>query len=224
MSQISNAVNTSVSAATFPLATFPLRSAVFVHGLAVVSNDGFIARDKTDLPNTWASKEDFAFLQSQLSSGGVCVMGHATHKLFENVRGRQRVVFSRSETAPRLADSKTLFLNPELISLSRLTQLCANHATNKNDTTPRIFVLGGTLIYDFFLSNIGFDRFDLTRESNVRFGSGLPLFSDVSLEHLATTMTRSGMLCQDSVALNTSGLELLSFSRPKLSETQNARP
>lgn len=226
MKYIDSAQSNGLSNSAFSVANFPMRSAVFVHGLAVVSNDGFIARLQSDVPKNWASPEDFAFLQSQLSSGGVCVMGRVTHKLFPNIRERKRVVFSRSIGVPSLsqADPKTLFINPHRIAPSRLLQLCENHLQHEGTGLPRIFVLGGTSIYDFFLRKVGYDQFDLTRESTTTFGRGVPLFLGIAPQAISNTMVMSGMSLQHPVPLNSSGLERLSFIRPKLSETENASP
>ena len=189
--------------------SLPARETFCVHGLAVVSRDGFIGRDAHDLPNTWASIEDFHFLQSQLATGGTCVMGHTTHKLVENIRGRQRVVFSKHVSDPELRDRFTLFVNPAELQPVELLRICANHGES-----AKVFVLGGTSIYDYFLSQVGYDRFDLTRESNIVFGTGIPLFSSIPFETLSSNLSAHGLDSAKPSPLNQNGLELLSFAKP----------
>lgn len=184
---------------------------VEIFGLAVVSSDGFIARNSAELPSSWASGDDFAYLQQQLALGGACVMGRKTHELVPNLRGRQRVVCTRSVESPKLIDPRTLLVNPERMQPEELVRVSSEHSG-----LPRIFVLGGTAIYDLFLRRIGFDRFDLSIERDVRLGAGLPLFSGTDGGSIEAALQSAGLKETGRHILNKEGLQVATFRTPQL--------
>jgi dihydrofolate reductase len=185
---------------------------VEIFGLAVVSSDGFIARNSAELPSSWASGDDFAYLQQQLALGGACVMGRLTHELNPNVRGRQRVVCTRAVDSPKLVDQHTLMLNPEKMAPEELVRISSEHGG-----LPRVFVLGGTRIYDLFLQHVGFDRFDLSVESGVRLGAGLPLFTRSGGGDIELALQKSGLVESGHVLLNDRGLRVETFTNKRSS-------
>jgi dihydrofolate reductase len=180
---------------------------VEIYGLAVVSSDGFIARNSAELPSSWASGDDFFFLQQKLALGGACVMGRLTHELNPNVSGRQRVVCTRAVDSPKLVDQHTLMLNPERMAPEELVRISSEHGG-----LPRVFVLGGTRIYDLFLQHVGFDRFDLSVESGVRLGAGLPLFTRSSGGDIELALKNSGLVESGHALLNGRGLRVETFA------------
>lgn len=181
------------------------------HGLAVVSADFFLAQHKNHLASEWASAEDFRHLQKVLDKAHGCVMGRVTHDLHPNIKGRRRIVLTRSITAECITNHHTLFINPLTHDKTDFLEKIGNHSGG-----DRLCILGGADIYRFWLENHGYTCFDLTIEHNITFGAGIPLFP-CQVGHRTDprdVLGASGMSCGSVRPMNNHGTALYQFARP----------
>jgi dihydrofolate reductase len=175
-----------------------LRSKLGIHGLAVVSNDGYIGRTATDISFTWSSGADKEHFLSALDRASLCIMGRKTHELYPNRAQRSRLVISRSRPDGTVdpADERATFCNidelPPLRVLQRIVSMVGA------ETNKPICILGGSQVYRLFLENqwLGFDSFELTVETKIAHNAGVSLFSEIAgqgLDGLVGTLERAGL-------------------------------
>jgi dihydrofolate reductase len=175
-----------------------LRSKLHIHGLAVVSNDGYIGRTANDITFDWSSGADREHFFSALDRASLCIMGRKTHELYPNAGRRPRLVISRSVPDGRIdpSDPNAIFCNIDELSPYKLLQRIISTVGAAADKP--ISVLGGSQIYALFLEYpyLGFNSFDLTVETGITHHAGVSLFPETAgqgLEGLMRTLTRSGL-------------------------------
>jgi dihydrofolate reductase len=175
-----------------------LRSKLHIHGLAVVSNDGYIGRTANDITFDWSSGADKEHFFCALDRASLCIMGRKTHELYPNTGKRLRLVISRSAPDGMIdpSDPNAIFCNIDELSPYKLLQRIIS--TVGAAAEKPICVLGGSQIYRLFLEHpcLGFNSFDLTVEAGITHHAGVSLFPETAgqgLEGLMRTLTRSGL-------------------------------
>jgi dihydrofolate reductase len=164
--------------------------------IAAVTIDGKIARHANHFPD-WTSPEDKTFFQSMLVKSDVMVIGHNTYKTAEEpLSKRNCIIFTRDVQDTERRGANLLFYN------------AAGPTSIESILEPYqvVAVLGGTLIYSYFLERDLIDDLYLTIEPIV-FGSGLDLFHH---ESAAAIRLRLVTVRQ----LNPEGTVLLHYQRP----------
>jgi len=139
--------------------------------LVVATEDGFIARHPGHGPWDWASAEEQALFLAAVDRADWGVMGRGTHEAALKPH-RRRIVFSRSAPEPEWRTPNHLWLDPARLSAAELPGLVA-----ARHPMTQALVLGGTAVHDWFQAQGRLDRVVLTVEP-IRFGTGLPIFSD----------------------------------------------
>jgi dihydrofolate reductase len=139
----------------------------------VTSADGFIARAHDDSPHLWASPEEQALFFADIAAADWAVMGRNTHTLADRP-DRRRIVFSTGAGQGLWAREGQLWIDPRALTPVDLPPLVNGHHPLRKG-----LILGGTRVHDWFLAHDAIDRVHLTIEP-VRFGVGLPLFTDHS--------------------------------------------
>jgi dihydrofolate reductase len=197
-----------------------LRSSFQIHGLAVVSNDGYIGRTATDITFDWSSGADKEHFFCALDRASLCIMGRKTHQLYPNKGQRSRLVISRSMPDATIdpADPHASFCNIDELSPYKLLQRIAS--TIGTETNKPICVLGGSQIYRLFLEHpcLGFDSFELTVETKITHDAGVSLFPAIAgqgLDGLMRTLTRSGLQVEkhDFLTPDTARISLVANER-----------
>jgi len=164
--------------------------------IAAVTIDGKIARHAGHFPD-WTSPEDTTFFHSILDKSAALVVGHNTYKTAEKpLSKRNCIVFSSTVQDTERRRENLLFYN------------AAGPTSIESILEPYKFVavLGGTLIYSYFLERDFIDDFYLTIEPIV-FGNGLSLFN-----HESTSAKR--LRLASVRPLNEQGTVLLHYKRP----------
>ena len=139
--------------------------------LVVTSEDGFIAKAPGHGPWEWASAEEQAIFFREVAAADWSVMGRGTHEAALKPE-RRRIVFSHSASTPEWRLPNHLWLTPDGLTPDDLAALVADR-----HPMGEVAILGGTPVHDWFHQHGRLDRVVLTVEP-VRFGGGLPIFSD----------------------------------------------
>lgn len=152
--------------------TTPAFTPVFT--LAVVTSaDGFIARTPDEPPQAWASAEEQALFFADVEAADWAVMGRRTHAAADRP-DRRRIVFSAAGGAGEWRRPAQLWIDPARLGPGDLAARVAGVRPLRAG-----LILGGTRVHDWFLAQGAIDRVHLTVEP-LRFGAGLPLFSDAA--------------------------------------------
>lgn len=160
------------------------------------SSDGFISRSTDEPPQAWASAEEQALFFRDVEAADWAIMGRNTH-LAADKPTRRRVVFSTHVTGWQRPSQ--LWLDPGDLTPRDLPALVGDvHPLEKG------LILGGTRVHDWFLHHRAIDRVHLTIEP-VRFGDGLPVFSEQLSEDPIEIFVQAGFAVQSDVALNAAG-------------------
>lgn len=172
----------------------------------VTSADGFIARAPDDSPHLWASPEEQALFFADIAAADWAVMGRHTHILADRP-DRRRIVFSTQGGSGQWARPGQVWIDPHALTPADLGPLVAAHHPLRHG-----LILGGTRVHDWFLAHDAIDRVHLTVEP-VRFGAGLPLFSQHS-GPAETVLAALGFGRQSTRALNAGGTLYSIWQRP----------
>ena len=169
-----------------------------VFTLAVVTSaDGFIARRPDEPPQAWASPEEQAVFFADVDAADWAVMGRRTHAAADRP-DRRRIVFSGSGGAGVWRRPAQLWIDPARLVPGDLPGLVGHlHPLRAG------LILGGTRVHDWFLAHGAIDRIHLTVEP-VRFGAGLPLFSDAA-GPAPEVLTLKGFARRSARSLNAGG-------------------
>ncbi len=146
----------------------------FVFMIAVITADGFIAKNSKHTPVGWTSKEDKEFFKRKTKEAGVVVMGSNTYEVMSRpLEDRLNIVYSRDK---QYDGAETTRAEPKDL-IEDLTKR----------GYKKIAICGGSTIYTMFMESGMVDKLYLTIEPIV-FGAGLSLFNkefDVKLELLS---------------------------------------
>ena len=138
--------------------------------VVVTTSDGYIARFPGENVASWSSPEEQAHFRKCFEGMNWSFMGRTTHEQVLNPE-RWRIVFSGSAPKPEWRDSRHLWLNPHLTSISDILAIAGTrHPVAHN------LILGGTAVHDWFLTHNLIDKIELAIEP-IAFGKGLPLFT-----------------------------------------------
>ncbi len=166
----------------------------------VVSEDGFIARSVGDPPQAWASAEEQELFFRDVEAADWSIMGRHTHEAADKPH-RRRIVFSTKVSGWKRPSQ--LWMDPEHLTPRMLPEhVCKIHALSRG------LILGGTRVHDWFLAHRAIDRVHLTIEP-VRFGSGLPVFSDARSADAVEDFIARGFEVASEVRLNATGTRFL---------------
>ena len=133
------------------------------------SADAFISRTTDEPPQAWASAEEQALFFRDVEAADWAIMGRKTH-LAADRTDRRRIVFST--TTQGWQRPTQLWLDPAGLVPADLAERVAEVRPLQHG-----LILGGTRVHDWFLSHDAIHRVNLTVEP-VRFGDGLPIFTD----------------------------------------------
>lgn len=173
--------------------------------LAVASADGFLGRHPGHNPADWASAEEQALFFAEVDAADWSVMGRGTHETaFRPLR--RRIVFSRSAPSPQWRTPTHLWLDPEGLTPDALAALVAPRRPLRHG-----LILGGGAVHDWFHARRRIDAVSLTIEP-VRFGEGLPLFSDQRARDPVAAFTEKGYAILSERALNAAGSRLVTLA------------
>lgn len=138
--------------------------------LTVATSLDALISPTTDTPTeTWASAEEQALFFRDVEAADWAIMGRHTHEAADKPE-RRRIVFSGSVHGWRRPTQ--LWLDPAGSTPDVLAK-----AVEHVRPLRRGLILGGTRVHDWFLAQNAIHRVNLTVEP-VRFGSGLPVFTD----------------------------------------------
>jgi dihydrofolate reductase len=142
-----------------------------IEGHAIVSPEGAIADSHGGMPDCLRVDEDWRQFQRRLDLSVLVVLGRLSHEAVAN-RGRRRLVITSSADGLERLDRQTWRLDPARLALkAALDQLARDGG--------RIAVVGGTAVFDLFLS-YGYDAFFLTIVGNCRIDAGIPVFTGIA--------------------------------------------
>lgn len=138
------------------------------HGYAIVSDDDRIADAQGRFPDSLKNEADWAYFQAGLDRAAVTLLGRRSHEASPNLRGRLRLVMSRSAPAlERRPDG--WWWNPAEVPLEQaLAQV--------SPAGGEIAVPGGQEVFDF-LGARRFYSFHLARAEGCRLPGGRGLFA-----------------------------------------------
>lgn len=149
--------------------------------IAAVTQDGFIAQGKDQKSTHWTSQEDFSFFTKRTKEAGLLVMGSTTY----NTIGRPLkdriiiIITNHPETIPNSQDISKLphSFTPGIVYTTNLEpKKLVDLLTEKN--YPELAICGGSSIYTLFMKSELVKTVYLTTETNITFGTGIPLFNE----------------------------------------------
>ncbi len=178
-----------------------------VFKLVVVSTeDGFIAREPGHTPYDWASAEEQDIFFREVDTADWGIMGRGTHEAADKPH-RRRIVFSGQVTAPEWRRDTQVWIDPGNISAHDLPKLVGGHHSFQTG-----LILGGTRVHDWFHGQGAIDEILLTVEP-IRFGQGLPIFTNQPVGCPETVLQQAGYVLRDAQTLNATGTRLLRYER-----------
>ena len=171
--------------------------------IAVVSQDGFIARFSGHKPYEWSSKEEQNLFNMDVQKCSWGIMGKTTHELEYN-ENRSRVIFT-SSVNQIVKKQKHIFFNPKYNDFSQVVKYF-----QPNDT---IGILGGTKVNDFFWNKKFITDIILTIEPIV-FKKGLLLLSNINWTSFKNEIKNNCFqLKREKLILNKRGTVYLHYTR-----------
>jgi dihydrofolate reductase len=144
-----------------------MTSRIEIHGYAIVSQDDRIAGADGRTPDALRNEADWAYFQRELDRADLVALGRLGHEANPNVRGRRRLVLSRSAGGLERRGAEWWW-NPAGRSWAEASAALLPEG-------GRVAVPGGRDVFDLFLS-IGYAAFHLTRAETVRLGAGRAIF------------------------------------------------
>lgn len=166
----------------------------------VTSADGYIARAHDDAPQDWASVEEQALFFRDVEAADWAIMGRHTHEAADRPN-RRRIIFSTRHAGWRRPTQ--LWLDPKGLTPGDLV-----HAVTDIHPLSAGLILGGTTVHDWFLRHRAIHRVHLTIEP-IRFGIGLPVFSDQQGTDPLAIFTHQGFEILNDQVLNAGGTRYL---------------
>lgn len=170
----------------------------------VATLDGLIARHPGHSPADWASPEEQAAFLAAVETADWGILGRGTHEAAFKP-ARRRIVFSQSAPEPIWRTETHLWLDPARLSPDDLPGLVADRHPLRAG-----LILGGAQVHDWFHAHGRIDAVELTVEP-VRFGSGLPIFSDQRARDPLGAFAEKGYAPRAERRLNAQGARLVSL-------------
>ncbi|MCG6885541.1 MAG: dihydrofolate reductase family protein [Silicimonas sp.] len=161
-----------------------------------VSVDALISPSTETPTHMWVSSEEQDLFFADVEAADWCIMGRHTHEAADRP-DRRRIVFSTSRSGWQRPTQ--LWVNPKDMSPADL----AGEVEHVRPLRSGL-VLGGTRVHDWFLAHGAIDRVNLTVEP-VRFGAGLPIFSDQQGSDPLEIFRSHGFVPREERALNERG-------------------
>jgi hypothetical protein len=158
---------------------------VEIHGYAILSDDDRIAGPDGRTPPSLRNEADWNTFQRELDGADLVAVGRFGHEANPNVRGRRRLVLSRSSCGlERRGDA--YWWNPD-----KTPWRDASAALLPGG--GRVAVPGGRDVFDLFLG-VGYQAFHLTRAHGVSLGGGRAAFAACERGFSAeAVLTRAGL-------------------------------
>ena len=170
--------------------------------IAVISQDGYIARYSGDLPTNWTSKEEQNYFLNDMKKCEWSVMGMNTHELSYS-KNKKRIIFTKSIKNYKFLNKNQLLFNPSKNSFHTILDLIKPVST--------ICILGGTKVYDYFIENNLLSELIITVEP-IFFNEGLPLFSSINCENFIEDFENKGFILNKEIKkINNSGTKYYHF-------------
>ncbi|MGD0562397.1 MAG: hypothetical protein ABSA66_04850 [Roseiarcus sp.] len=156
-----------------------------IHGYAILSRDDRIAGPDGRTPPSLRNEADWDIFQRELDRADLVALGRLGHEANPNVRGRRRLVLSRSSSGlERRGDE--YWWNPAKTSWRDASAALLPGG-------GRVAVPGGRDVFDLFLG-VGYEAFHLTRAHRVSLGGGRAAFAACDRGFSAQTLlTRAGL-------------------------------
>jgi dihydrofolate reductase len=145
--------------------------------IAAITQDGYISRQKTESA-VWSSKEDKQFFHARTKQAGLLIMGGTTYQTIGRpLPGRTTIIYTNHpENFPESIDLANMSPDTSLYTTKLPLPELIKNLSEKN--YPELAVCGGTSIYTQFMKSGLVDTLYLTRETNITFEQGMPLFSE----------------------------------------------
>jgi dihydrofolate reductase len=160
------------------------------------SSDGYISRTTDEPPQAWASAEEQDLFFRDVEAADWAIMGRNTHEAADKPH-RRRIIFSSQISGWRRPTQ--LWVNPKEMTPADLAQ-----AVSAVHPFEKALILGGTRVHDWFLAHRSIDKVHLTIEP-VRFGAGLPVFSDQDTCDPVGVFQNAGFEVLSETVLNAAG-------------------
>jgi dihydrofolate reductase len=176
--------------------------------IVVSTEDGFIARYSGHAPHDWASAEEQAVFFREVDAADWGIMGRGTHEA-ANKPHRRRIIFSSQVDTPEWRTPTQVWINPEKVTLEGFNTLVRDRHPFETG-----LILGGTGVHDWFQAQDAIDEILLTIEP-IRFGEGLPIFSNQSAKGPEKALEEMGFALEEEETLNAGGTRLLRYVRKR---------
>lgn len=174
--------------------------------LVCASEDGFIARAPGHAPADWASPEEQALFLAAVEAADWSVMGRGTHEAAFKPQ-RRRIVLSASAPRPEWRAPSHLWLDPAGLAPDAVAPMVAPVRPLREG-----LILGGARVHDWFAAHDRIDAVALTVEP-VRFGDGLPVFSDQRARDPVAAFAEKGWTAAAARTLNAAGTRLVTLAK-----------
>ncbi len=140
--------------------------------IAAITNDGFIGKNPSDRSFDWTSDADKQFYITQIRQADAIIIGRQTFSTFSR--------YPKNSTWVIMTREPQTFINPkpEIITTIPTNQTPTEiiDLLDKQGKT-NIVIAGGSTIYTLFMDTHLVNQVLLTRETNITFNSGIPLFT-----------------------------------------------
>lgn len=171
--------------------------------IAVVSQDGFIARYSGHKPFEWSSPEEQLQFRIDIENCNWGAMGRNTHEMTYN-KHRSRIIFT-SSVSKIIKRNNHIFFNPKIDNFSNIQSY---FKSNEN-----IAILGGTKVHDFFWEQKLITDIILTIEP-IFFENGLLLFSYIKWSRFDEEMKKNSFyLKKEKKFLNNKGTTYIHYAQ-----------
>jgi hypothetical protein len=157
-----------------------------IHGYAIVSDDDRIADAGGAMPRALRNEADWAYFQAELDRSDLIALGRASHEATPNLKGRRRLVLSRSACGLE-ARADGWWWNPRTAAWPEVVAALVGPG-------GRVGVPGGRAAFETFLK-IGFTAFHLSRARAVVLPGGRGLFEACERGVAAEEILRGAGLC-----------------------------
>jgi dihydrofolate reductase len=136
--------------------------------IAAMTLDGKIATDKNQLSFDWTSEEDKNWFKQSIKPADIVIIGRHTFDTIKSRRPKRNYLVLTSRVK-KLEEKfpNVWFCNPKTVNIHQLV------AKNKY---KHVAIVGGSIVYGYFLEKGWLDELYLTLEP-LTFGGGIGLFA-----------------------------------------------